>query len=126
MENLVKLKEIKYYPSLLKTYQPAISMTRDYDEQYDWDQLKKDLIDYGYNTEKIPSIRVSKDNIILDGHHRIVILNELFGSEHEIIINNIGLKHYAAFIIIILLSPFFVVKIYINFFKRIIKQINKI
>lgn len=75
---VVKLKDIKF--SRLEHY-PHGSKSH---PRYDWDSLKKSILTNGYNPNKFGFITISSDGYCINGHHRTVILRELYDDYYEV------------------------------------------
>lgn len=51
---------------------------------YDWPTLKDNIKSEGFLPEKYGYMTISKDGILLDGHHRHIVLKELYGENYKI------------------------------------------
>lgn len=80
---------------------------------YYWGEPKKiklieDIKESGFDSKK-SVIKVTKDNYIIDGHHRCKILTDMFGGEHKVIVKRYfysrKLYVFVVSIILIILSP---------------------
>jgi len=62
------------------------------DKDYKWDILRNSIKEKGYDSENyglIGACNIYKNYyLIFDGHHRVFILNELYGEDYEIDIDN--------------------------------------
>ena len=50
---------------------------------YDWDTLKESLIHEGYTPTKYKDGYITViENMVVDGSHRVILLNEIYGSDY--------------------------------------------
>jgi hypothetical protein len=68
-------------------YLTGISNSK-YDKTYKWDTLKESLKNNGHDIKKYHSITVTnfykQYYLVMDGHHRVTVLKELYGEDYEI------------------------------------------
>tara|TARA_Y100000593_G_scaffold92207_1_gene183089 strand:+ start:1596 stop:2015 length:420 start_codon:yes stop_codon:yes gene_type:complete len=72
-----------------------------------WDKLKSSL-EKGYKPKKYGYIKVSPDNTLVNGNHRVVLLNEIYHKDHIIEVEQVNPPS----------------KFFIFFFKLYIKFVN--
>jgi hypothetical protein len=72
---LVKLKEIKF--SSLNKQIPL-------QNNYDWESLTDSIKNEGFVPEKYGYITISKDGIVLNGHHRYVVLKKIYNDDYVV------------------------------------------
>ena len=82
---------------------------RNFEKNYRWDKLHESIKKDGYDTinnEPISAVKFfNKYYIISDGHHRVVIWQDLYGEDYEI---DIKIINFLIFYIFILLLPVFI------------------
>lgn len=90
-------------------------------EQQNWDSkhyhIMEDISINGYNPNNNHPL-ISKDNVIIDGNHRLVMLQELYGDDYELEFSFINYKYNRLIIVGNLLLIVFGIK---RFFKRLFK-----
>ena len=74
----VKLKDIKF--GYLDNYNKGI----DSDPKYEWDILRESIKTKGWSPNDFGYVTISEDNYCINGHHRIVLLKEIFGDYFEV------------------------------------------
>jgi hypothetical protein len=81
-------------------------------KNYKWGSLKKSIVKNSYNPKKYGYMYLTKDNFILDGHHRKDVLQNLYGENYEIYVRKwfFTYRQMELFFNIFLL-PFFLIKI---------------
>lgn len=76
--DLIKLKLIKF--SFLESYGRGTNS----DPKYDWGVLKKSITENGWCPSKFGYITISKDSYCINGHHRVVLLKEMYGEDFKV------------------------------------------
>lgn len=76
--DLIKLKDIKF--GRLDNYNKGF----DSDPNYEWDVLKESIKTNGWSPKTFSYITISEDNYCINGHHRIVLLKEIFCDDFEV------------------------------------------
>jgi hypothetical protein len=74
----IKLKDIKF--GCLDNYNKGINS----DPKYEWGILRESLKKNGWSPETFGYITISENNYCVNGHHRTVLLKEIFGDDFEI------------------------------------------
>jgi hypothetical protein len=87
----LKLKEINF--GYLERY-PKGSKSH---PKYDWKGLEESILKYGYTPSKFGYVSISSDNYCINGHHRIVLLKELYGDTFEIEVIRLKLPYVKQF-----------------------------
>jgi hypothetical protein len=63
-----------------------------------WDEeqlnLKDKIKGEGFDQEKYGYIIINHKNLCLNGHHRIVILKELYGEDHQVTVSRVRIGWY--------------------------------
>jgi len=72
----VKLKEIKFSP---------LNKQIPFQNNYDWESLTENIKKEGFVPEKYGYITISKDGVILNGHHRYVVLKKIHNDDDYVI-----------------------------------------
>jgi hypothetical protein len=75
--DLIKLKDIKFG---LDSYKKGFNS----DLYYEWDVLQKSIEINGWSPNTFGYVLISEDNYCIDGHHRVVLLREMFGGNFKI------------------------------------------
>jgi hypothetical protein len=114
MGNNIKKVKLKYLIGMSNTKN---------DETYKWDVLRESLKNNGYDTEKYNLINVTnlykQYYLVLDGHHRISVLKELYGEDFEadVEVKNLLKSFFPLIFLPIILSIIFIFKFISVFFK---------
>lgn len=88
MNNLIKVKLKDIWSPIYKDKKPNLKSWF-----YGWDRLKKSIVKNGYEPENFTHMEVYKsedDNskyILINGNHRLKILEELYGLDYEVTVN---------------------------------------
>ena len=56
----------------------------DSDLEYEWDILRESIKTKGWSPNDFGYVTISEDNYCVNGHHRTVLLKEIFGDNFEI------------------------------------------
>jgi hypothetical protein len=90
------------------------------DKTYKWDVLKESLKNNGYDIEKYGLINVSnlykQYYLVMDGHHRISVLKELYGEDFEV---DVEVKNLLKTYLPLIFLPIFLLIIFIFKFIHI-------
>jgi hypothetical protein len=127
MANKIKKIKLKYLLGLSPN-----SENRIFDKNYKWDGLYESIKKDGYDTINYKPISVVKffNNyyLVSDGHHRTIILKELYGEDYEIdaeVINFFNFFFCILFIPILLTSLFlyrFIHILFKDYFSKLFKN----
>ena len=101
MVNNIKKIKLKYLLGLSPN-----SENRKFDKNYKWNKLQESLRKDGYDTINYEPISVVKffNNyyLVSDGHHRTVILRELYGEDYEI---DVQISNFFNFSFCMIITP---------------------
>ena len=88
MNNLIKVRLKDIWSSIYKDKKPNLKSWF-----YGWDKLKKSIVENGYDPENFTHMEVYKSEdddskyILINGNHRLKILEELYGLDYEVTVN---------------------------------------
>ena len=99
---LIKLKELKF-----NYLNRKISLQKD----YDWDSLTDSIKTNGFIPEKYGYITISKDGMVLNGHHRCVVLKKLYHDDYEVKVFRKKFNYTLSIIFPVIFLVFFVLPI---------------
>jgi len=120
------LKDIKFTKNNLAFKNDYLERDKKH-THYDWEGLKKSLIENGYDPEKYGYIEISKDGYIYDGHHRTSVLQDIFINDEkkEVLIKkssmNYNLEIFLIFTILFIISPILIGRYLFKKIKSIFK-----
>jgi len=118
---IVKLKDIKF--SLLN--RQLLSTNILIDTNYDWNSLIESIKKEGFLPEKYDYMIISKNNILLEGHHRYMVLKKLYGEDYKIKIIRKQKNYITVILLLILITLLFILPIKLfKIIKNGFKYIN--
>lgn len=98
--DLISLREIKF--SFLENYPKGVNSQ----PNYEWDVLRDSIKINGWNPQHFGYITISKDRYCINGHHRVVLLKEMYGDDFVVNVKRID-RNYWSILIKNIIKDFF-------------------
>jgi hypothetical protein len=117
----VKLKDIKF--SFLNRQILSVDVLNNVN--YNWSSLIESIKENGFLPEKYGYMIISKNGILLEGHHRYMVLKKLYGENYEIKIIREKKSYVTVILLIIIIILVFILPMKLfKMLKNVFKYFN--